>query len=286
MQGTDRNILLVIPAIALLLFFYFMVLGPKRQEASKLDEDISTLHSQIDTQEQTAAFAEDARQDFPKYYGNLVVLGKAVPETADSASLLVQLNSIAQRSKVDFRGLEVTQGSADPAAAAAATPPPAAPAAGTAPETTPASTDASAAPASDPTAVPTTPTPATEASAANLPIGATIGTAGLPTLPYNLTFRGTFFDLADFFAGVDGLVGLQKDDNVSANGRLITVDGFVIKGGIPGSDPLLDTTLTVTTFVTPPAQGLTGGATPGGLGSPTTTPTSAATTPASTGVTP
>jgi Tfp pilus assembly protein PilO len=284
MQGTDRNLLLVIPAIALLLFFYLVVLGPKRQEASKLDEDISTLNSQIDTQEQTAAFAEDARQEFPKYYGNLVALGKAVPETADSASLLVQVNSLAQSSGVDFTGLEVSQGSADPAAAAAATPAPAAPAApaeGTpAPETTPASTTSGS---SDPSAVPTTPTAATEATAATLPIGAVVGTAGLPTLPYNLTFKGTFFDIADFFAGVDGLVGLQKGSNVSANGRLITVDGFVIKGGLPGSNPSLDTTLTVTTFVTPADQGLTGGATPGGLASPSTTPT---TTPASTGVTP
>jgi Tfp pilus assembly protein PilO len=274
-MGTDRTILFVIPLIALLLAFYFMVLGPKREEAAKLDDDIKSLQSQIDTQEQTAAFAEEARQDFPKYYGRLVVLGKAVPEEADSASLLVQLNGIAERSDVSFEGLLVASGTGD-AASAGAAPAPAAPATPpaegeAAPETTPASTGTTT--STDPTATPTTPTPATEATAATLPIGATVGTAGLPTLPYSLTFRGSFFDIADFFAGVDGLIDAKGTSSVAANGRLVTVDGFVLKGGRPGASPDLDTTLAVTTYITPPEQGLTGGATPGGpsLAPPATT---------------
>ncbi len=260
MKGTDRNVLFVVPLIGLLLVFYFMVLGPKREEASKLDKDIATIEGQISTAEQTAAFAEEARSEFPKYYGHLVSLGKAVPEQADSASFLVQLNSIAERSDISFDKIEVATGTTEATTAAPAPAAPAAPPAEGAPspETTPASTD--------PTAQPTSPTPATETVAASLPIGATVGPAGLPTMPYTLEFTGGFFNVADFFDGVDGLVGLNgEEESVSANGRLLTIDGFVLKA--PREDLtgqlILDASLSTTTFVTPPEQGLTGGATPG-----------------------
>ena len=37
-----------------------------------------------------------------------------------------------------------------------------------------------------------------------LPIGATVGTAGLPVMPYEMEFEGGFFEIADFFGAVDG----------------------------------------------------------------------------------
>lgn len=291
-MSSDRTVLVIVPLVALLLLFYFMVLGPKRQEASKLDEDVTALEQQISAQEQTAQYAEEARQDFPKYYGQLVVLGKSVPEEADSASLLVQVNSIAQDSNITFDGLELAQStSGDPATTAAAAPAPAA--APTAEASEAAAGEESASGTTDPTATPTTAVPATEAAAANLPIGATVGSAGLPTLPYTLTFTGGYFDVADFLAGVDNLVDLKSDKEsltavgpgVASNGRLITVDGFVLKSPTSGPSPTLLTTLAVTTFITPPEQGLTGGATPGGPApvAPAATPTAA---PASTGVAP
>lgn len=278
MKGNDRTVMLVLPLIGLLLVFYFLVLGPKRQEASKLDEEIQSVQADIDEQEQVASFAEEARQEFPMYYGRLVVLGKAVPEEADSASLLVQVDSIADRSNVVFEGLEVATGGETEATAP---PPPVegAPSAETAeaPTTVPASTGTTS--STDPTT--TAPAPATETTAANLPIGASVGPAGLPTLPYTLTFSGSFFDIAEFFEGVDRLVHLKADSElVAADGRLVTIDGFVLKGGGPGSTPTLETTLAVTTYITPAEQGLTGGATPGGPS------LAATTTPASTGVTP
>jgi hypothetical protein len=107
--------------------------------------------------------------------------------------------------------------------------------------------------------------PATEASAASLPIGAVVGPAGLPTLPYDLAFRGTFFDISNFIGGLDGLVKPQDAGaQVSSNGRLFTINGFALTGGAPGSSPKLDATFLVTTYVTPQDQGLTAGASPGG----------------------
>ena len=79
MKGTDRIVLFSLAMVGLLAAFYFMILSPKRQEASKLGDEVTQLQASIDQQNQVAQFAEQARQDFPRYYGRLVVLGKAVP---------------------------------------------------------------------------------------------------------------------------------------------------------------------------------------------------------------
>jgi hypothetical protein len=106
------------------------------------------------------------------------------------------------------------------------------------------------------------PAPATEADAATLPIGATVGPAGLPVLNYNLTFGGHFFDSADFIAGVDKLIKLRSSGQVAANGRLLTVDGFSMVGDSELGFPMLEASFVVNAYATPSSQGLTLGATP------------------------
>jgi Tfp pilus assembly protein PilO len=306
----DRVILLSLGIVGLLAAFYFMVLSPKREEASKLGEENTQLQASIDEQKQVATFAEQARQDFPRYYGRLVVLGKAVPDQADQASMLVQLSQVANGSGVEFRAIKVSEGGAASTAtstATAATTPPAGttttPEGGTTttpeggstttPEggstTTPSegTAEGTAPPAAGgSTATPaatTGPVPATEAVAASLPIGATVGLAGLPILPYELTFKGSFFDVADFMSGVDSLVHLQEGSGqIAADGRLLTVDGFSLKP-IPtlGGEPVLNATFAVTSYVVPSDEGLTAGAAPGGPSAsplqPQATPTSTTT---------
>ena len=44
----------------------------------------------------------------------------------------------------------------------------------------------------------------------------------------------------------------------------MTVDGFALQGGAPGSSPTLEASFLLTTYVTPADQGLTLGATPEG----------------------
>jgi Tfp pilus assembly protein PilO len=281
MRASERAIIFCVAMAALAIAFYLLALGPKRDQANKLSSQIDDLHASISQQQQVADFAEQARKDFPRYYGRLVVLGKAVPEQADTASMLVQLNSISHRSKVAFRSIALTASSASagtgtsssstpaPTTPAPATPP--AGSSGTTPTTPtpPASTGTSttAAPASSTStpAASSSPVPATESSAASLPIGAVVGPAGLPTLPYDLTFKGTFFDISNFIGGLDGLVTPHDGGTqVSSDGRLFTVNGFALNGGRPGSSPQLDATFLVTTYVTPEDQGLTAGASPGG----------------------
>ena len=294
--GDSQMIFVAVGIAAVLFLFYFMVLGPKREKASSLGGEVTELKSSIDQQKQVTEFAEQARQDFPRYYGRLVVLGKAVPEQADSASMLVQVNSLAQRSGVDFRGIELSETSGGDSASGgstAGTPPAAPPAPGTEssggtppPETAPPSGDAGATPASTEAAPASSAAaaPATETAAANLPIGAVVGPAGLPTLPYSVVMSGGFFGVASFMGGLDQLVTIRESNGqVSANGRLLTVDGFALHHPLSGPVPTLEVDFSLTSYVTPADQGLTAGASPG---APAPAPAAPEATPASSTVAP
>jgi Tfp pilus assembly protein PilO len=242
MSVNDRTLLLVIPVIAALLAFWFLAISPKRDEAKKLEEQITTLEASVQEQEAASQAGLQARKSFPNAYHRMVVMGKAVPVGDETASLLVQVNRIAGDAGISFRSIKASEGG-DAAAAAA----------------------------------PPAPAPATEGAAALLPIGATVGSAGLPTLPYELIFRGTFFQIADFMAGIDRLVDPRRN-TIAANGRLVTVDGFTLTADDTLPYPVLKATMQATTYVTPADQGLTAGATPAGPSpAPAATPAAATT---------
>jgi Tfp pilus assembly protein PilO len=243
MTATNRLIVAMLAVAALAVAFWMLALSPKRQEARDLGAKVEELKASLARHEQEIAVALAARESFPADYQQLVVLGKAVPGDDDTASLLVQLNGIAGDAGVTFRDLEL---SADASGAPAPAPAPAAPA--------PADGSASAVPASDPVSP-------TEAAASTLPLGASIGPAGLAVMPYTLTFDGGFFEIADFIKGLDELVK-TTNEKVAVDGRLITIDSFSLSPDPNGRFPALEASFSVTTYLTPPDQGVTAGATP------------------------
>jgi hypothetical protein len=265
-KGSERAIISGAVVFVLAVAFYMLVLSPKRAEVSELDEEVTSLEASIAELEQMVAFGKQARQEFPRDYGRMVVLGKAVPDQADSASLMVELSAMAgdAASSSAASPLTIRRAGGHHHGARPRGPAPAAPAEGGRRGSAGESALTGPSAASATTAAPT-PAPATEAGAANLPIGAVVGTAGLPTLPYALSFKGGFFGMADYLGLVDDLVYFDgNSDQVKVNGRLMTVDGFALKGGRPGSNPDLDVNLVLTSYATPSTQGLTAGATPGG----------------------
>ena len=265
MKGSDKTILLVIPVIALAIGFYMLVISPKRGEVSELDSQIATLESSIAEAESQIATGEVARDAFPKNYSSLVSWGKAVPEDGDQSTLIFDISKLGRSNDVEFRNFTLSAGSGEapppepaPAPEAEATEPPAE---GEAAETTT-------------TAAPVDPALATEAAAATLPIGATVGSAGLPVMPYEFKFLGNFFDMASFFADIDGMVS-TKGASPTTTGRLMTIDGFSLTGDEFSGFPNVEANFAVTTYVVPEEQGLSAGASPAG---PAPTGTGEATT--------
>jgi Tfp pilus assembly protein PilO len=252
-KASDRRILFGLLGLVAVVAFYLLVISPKRAELSDLKTEVETAESAAVEQEQLAAAAEQAKGTYRGDYQHLVLLGKAVPGDDDVSSLLDQVNSLADGSGIKFNSLKLAA-AGDTAAAIPAAPTTPAPESGEESSEPAPSTDATAVPAADGAA------PATEAAAAVLPLGAAVGAAGLPTMPYDLTFTGGFFDIADFMAGLDSMVEVRAK-GVGVEGRLLTVDGFSLAPSEAGF-PELDASLHVTSFVTPADQGLTGGASP------------------------
>jgi Tfp pilus assembly protein PilO len=222
-------------AVALVVgAFWVLAISPKREEASKLDTQAEQVRGSLAQHRSEIATAEEARREFAADYEHLVVLGQAVPGSDETASLLVQVNHIADHAHVRFATLAL---SSEGGGESSEVPPPA--------------IEASGEPASP-----------TEVAASTLPLGATVGEAGLAVMPYALNFTGSFFHVADFIKGLDSLVKTQSE-KVSVDGRLLTVNGFSLQAAKAGF-PQLEATFSVTTYLTPPGQGLTGGLSPEG----------------------
>ena len=233
MKGSERSILVALPLIALAIAFWMLVLAPKQKEAGELQDHIDSLNGQVEAAEVEIAAAEQARSDFPSDYADLVTLGTAIPEESDQATLVHDLTAIGRQNDVSFRAFTLAEGSGSaPAAAPAPTEPSS--------ESTE-STDASATPVA---------ATATEASAASLPIGATVGPAGLPVMPYDLTYFGRFFSMADVFADLDDRVQARDGKRgLKTDGRLITIDGFALTADPKRGFPSVAADIAVTTFV-------------------------------------
>lgn len=254
LQGKSTNAVVVaVLAVAVLaIAFWMLLLGPKRNEASKLGADLEKAKVSLTQHRAEVAQALEAREQFPVNYQQLVVLGKAVPGDDDTASLLVQLNRISEKARVSFQTLSLDAAKGEVPTSSAA-PAPEAP-----------STEGTA-------GSPASLTSPTEVAASTLPLGAAIGPAGLGVMPYTLTFTGDFFHLADFIKGLDSLVKTQNE-RVTVDGRLLTINGFSLAPQRSTGFPALEATFSVTTYLTPPEEGVTAGATPGAPAPATATP--------------
>jgi Tfp pilus assembly protein PilO len=235
LSSSNLAVLALLAVAALGAAFWMLGLSPKREEAGKLEKQADQAKASLAQHQAEITAAEEAREEFPVEYQRLVVLGKAVPGDDDTASLLVQVNRIADRAGISFRDLELSSEGASETEAT---------------EATPVASSAEGTPVSP-----------TEAAAATMPLGATIGPAGLGVMPYNLTFDGSFFEIADFIKGLDTLVDTGKED-VTVDGRLLTIDGFSLKGATKAGFPQLEANFVITTYLTPPGLAPTAGAAP------------------------
>ena len=170
MRGTDRTILIAVGAVDLFAAFWFLALAPNRQEAKDLGDKITQLESDVAAQEMIVTEGHAAQADYERNFSSLVTLGRAAPANGDMPGLLEQLVAISKDADTSFELLAQGTASeeAQPAVAESTVDPGTAapPAEG---ETPPATGEA------PPAGTPVSAMPATEASAATLPLGATVG---------------------------------------------------------------------------------------------------------------
>ena len=245
MTKNKTLLIAVVATAAAIAAFWFLALAPKREEATALEGKISTKQSELQSAEQTLAGYRKAKAGYGKNYATVVRLGKAVPADDDVRSLVVQIDSSAKRSQVDFNSVNIGGGSGSAASPA---------------------------------------TGAAAASAKTPPPGATVvGTAGFLAMPFTFDFQGSFFRLGDFFTQLDRYVKLN-DQDVDVTGRLLRVETFKLTPNAEDSTQL-KAEVKATSYLLPADEGLTAGATaqgPAAANAGTPTPPAGTTPPTTT----
>jgi Tfp pilus assembly protein PilO len=254
MTTRDRKILLVLAGVAVLAGFWFLVLQPKRTQAKELSAQIVAQQERLQTAQQTVAQGMQDKAGHARDTATVAQLGAAVPADDDLPSLLYQLDAASRNADVEFDSLVRAGGTGGSSSSSSSS-----------------STSGS-----------------TGSASASLPPGATVGTAGLATLPFTFEFTGSYFDLQRFVGDLQGFVRADGE-KVSVRGRLLTVDGIAL---VPAGKDLskIDAKLVATAYLSPEAAkagaatGVAAGATgttpaPGASGSP------AAPAPSSTAIT-
>ena len=170
MTRSNKILLSVVALGAAIAAFYFFVLSPKREEVAKLDTDIAAQKAEIEQARLTLAGYEEAKRTYKKNYATLARLGKAVPADDDVRSLMVQLESTADRSGVTFEKIEMANNLGGATEAAA-----------------PAAGELAAAPGTVP-----------------------VAGGVLSAMPFSFSFTGSYFDLTAFFARLEHYVSLNN----------------------------------------------------------------------------
>lgn len=123
MSTRDRIAISAVAGALLLAGLWFLLISPKREEASKLGAEVTEAQAALDQTRSELARFQQARAEYRDNYAVLAAVGKAAPAAQDAtATLLYQLGATARSEDVSFRSFaDGEQAPADPTATAAQT---------------------------------------------------------------------------------------------------------------------------------------------------------------------
>jgi Tfp pilus assembly protein PilO len=87
--------------------YWKLALAPKRAEADRLAQALAVQEAQLAQTQSLINTYQGSRDAYTKNYAAVVRLGKAVPSDDDTRSLLVQLDTSAKRSGIDFDAVNI-----------------------------------------------------------------------------------------------------------------------------------------------------------------------------------
>jgi hypothetical protein len=267
----DRKLLIfILPAVAIVAY-WFLFLSPVRKEGSQLGDELAKQEQKRDQLQSQVSRLGQARNDFATDYAAVVELGKAVPTSVDMPSLLVQLDKASHGTGIAFERIHAGDRLPADSASSSTTGGASGSSAGT-PAVAAGGEKASTGPgkavekANDTKAKGDKAAGAPAAGSAPAAAGSsqTSGVPGLDAVPLEFTFRGSFFDLADFFHRMKRFVHVINN-RVDVRGRLMTIEGLDFKST---AFPRLEAQVTAKVYLTPKNEGATAGANPTGPGTP------------------
>lgn len=240
MTKRDRIVIMVVLAVGAVVASWMFVVSPQRAKVSRLNTQVTAEQTQLNTAQSQVAAGQNAKKAFAGQYAQLAKLGEAVPPDDDVPSLIYEVQSAAQAAHVSFRGLQMSAGSS-----------------ASTPSTSSGSTSGSTGSSSS----------TGQTATGQLPPGAALGPAGLPTEQFTFTLTGNFFHLSDFFNRLETFV-VSSNNRLLISGRLMTINAINLAPGGNGF-PQINASVAATTYIVPPTADPLAGATPAGPASST-----------------
>jgi len=105
----DRIALSVVAGALLLAGLWFLLISPKREEASQLGQQVTEAQTALDQARSDLAGFQQARAEYRDNYAVLAAVGKAAPAEDATSTLLFQLGATARSEKIDFRSFTAGQ---------------------------------------------------------------------------------------------------------------------------------------------------------------------------------
>jgi Tfp pilus assembly protein PilO len=279
--------------IVLAVAFYFLLLAPKREEARQAGEKLAEQQQRRDQSVSKLEQASRTQANFASDYAEMVSLGKAIPTSVDTPSLLVQLDRAARGTEIEFRSVKAgeqagsSSGASGGGAGASASSGGASGSPGGGSGSSPGGASGSGDQGSggSPESGGSSGTEAGSGSSAPNAQGSGGSSApGLESVPLEFKFAGTYFDLASFFHRMKRFVYVEGDE-IEVRGRLMTLDSLKLSDeGEPGADLVAEIKATV--YLSPRSEGATVGATPQGPATAGGAPASSTATPPAAGTAP
>jgi Tfp pilus assembly protein PilO len=245
-------VLIGLLVLAVLGAGWILVVSPERQQASKLNAQVSSAQSALSSAEAQLAHARSDQSQYAAAYASVVSLGKAVPPSQEVPSLIYQLAEASNQKDVEFSSITSTSATGPSASA---------------------STTATASTTASKTAA----TGASGTAAAASTAASSSAAAAFTQMPFTFVFNGNFFDLEHLFHRLDSFASVSSSGRVAVSGRLLTIQSIklspVSTDGTPagGISHELSGTITATAYQLPAGQSLTSSASSAAPGAATPT---------------
>ncbi|HYM44591.1 MAG TPA: hypothetical protein VES65_00305 [Solirubrobacteraceae bacterium] len=110
MTSRDRVVVMVLAALGVLAAAWLLAVAPEREQAAKLDSQVTAAQAQLSTAESQLAGASAAQARYQSAYASIVRLGKAVPASQEVPALVYQLARASNRKNVEFASITAGSG--------------------------------------------------------------------------------------------------------------------------------------------------------------------------------
>ena len=248
MSASNRLIVAILVVAALAVGFWMLLLGPKREEADKLGGEVEA--AEVTLSEAQAKLADGRSRQAkpsPPTTASWSSSARPCPTGEETSSLLVELSQVADATR-SRASSSFQLSSSGEAPAEAAAPPDRRP-----------TTGAGAKPGAVPAAATV---PPTEAAASLLPLGAIDRPRRARRDALHPHLQRQLLPRSPTSSRGSTRWSTPASAKVAVDGRLITLDGFAPqRRPARNGFPLLTANFAVTTYLIPPPEGITAGAT-------------------------